>query len=81
MPGYHCMAEGGRCHPGYSPMVPRQSQSYVGLCTCMIAWVPLYGRRGRCHLGYSPMVPSQSQSYVGLCTCMNALVTIGEYPR
>ena len=50
-----------RCHLGYSPMVPRQSQSYAGLCTFMIAWVPL---QDRCHLGYSSMVPRQSQSYV-----------------
>ena len=27
-------------YTGYSPMVPRQSQSCAGLCTCMIAWVP-----------------------------------------
>ena len=31
----------GRCHIGYSPVVPRQSQSDAGLCTFMIAWVPL----------------------------------------
>ena len=30
-----------RCHPGDSRMVPRQSQSCAGLCTFMIAQVPL----------------------------------------
>ena len=34
-------AERGHCHLGYSPVVPRQSQSYAGLCTFMIACVPL----------------------------------------
>ena len=31
---YISNAEGGRCHLGYSPMVPRQSQSF--LCTLVM---------------------------------------------
>ena len=43
------------CHPGYSPMVPRQSQSYMYISNA---------EGGHCHLGYSPIVPRQSQSYM-----------------
>ena len=54
-------------------MVPRQPQSYVGLCTFMIAWVPLGSTLG----DDDPFCPIKHKlSQVGCCTYYLILIIL-----